>query len=210
MACDEPQTTELLRRARRGDKSAVERLLQVHRDRLRRMVVVHLDRRLAVRVDPSDIVQEALVEAARKLPDYLEQRPLPFYPWLRRLALENLLQMRQRHVDARKRSVHREQAADLGLSDESMNALADRFVASGTHPSERLVREELRNRVRAALAELPPRDREVLVVRYLEQHAPREAAAALGIGQAAFMKRHLRAIQRLRRRLDHNEDGGSR
>ena len=210
MASDELQTSDLLRRAQGGDNSAVERLLQVHRDRLRRMVVVRLDRRLAVRVDPSDIVQETLVEAARKLPDYLEQWPLPFYPWLRQLALENLLQMRQRHVTTRKRSVHREQPADLGLSDESMNVLADRFVASGTHPSERLVREELRNRVRAALAELPEKDREVLVLRYLEQSSPGEAAAALGISQAAFMKRHVRAIQRLRRRLDRHAEGGSR
>jgi RNA polymerase sigma-70 factor (ECF subfamily) len=200
------QTNELLRRARRGDASAVQQLMRSHRDQLRRMVVVHLDRRLAARLDPSDIVQETMAEAARKLPDYLADRPLPFYPWLRRLALEKLLEMRRRHVNAHKRSVLREQPLDGHLPDESIAALADRFVASGTQPSERAVREELRNRVHATLARLSERDREVLVLRYLEQLSPREGAAALGISESSFMKRHVRAIGRLRRLLDGKVD----
>jgi RNA polymerase sigma-70 factor (ECF subfamily) len=196
------QLDRRLRRAAAGDPAAVQELLADHRDRLRRMVAIHLDRRLAARVDPSDIVQEALVEAVRQLPDYLRNRPIPFYPWLRQIAWQKLLEMRQRHVAAQKRSVHREQAVDFALPDESMDALADRFVASGTQPSERLVREELRNRVRAALARMSPHDREVLVLRYLEQLSTQEAVAALGITPAAFTKRHIRAIARLRTILD--------
>src|SRR6266550_4078148 len=104
----EPDTPELLDRTRGGDVAAGQELLTRHRARLRRMVEVRLDRRLAPRVDPSDVVQEALADAARRLDDYLRQRPLPFYPWLRRLAWERLVKLHQRHIGAERRSVTRE------------------------------------------------------------------------------------------------------
>jgi len=83
---EDPETEELLRNAS-GGGPAVDVLLERHRKRLRRMVTVRLDRRLAPLVAPSDVVQEALADASRKLNDFLRDRPLPFYPWLRRLAL---------------------------------------------------------------------------------------------------------------------------
>ena len=91
---------ELLRAAADGDEAAGQQLLARHRGRLRQMVAVRLDRRLAARVDPSDVVQEALAEAARELADYLRERPLPFYPWLRQFAWERLLQLHRRHIAA--------------------------------------------------------------------------------------------------------------
>src|SRR5262245_4640546 len=92
------ETEELLRRVGLGDDRALQRLLYLHRDRLRGLVAVRMDRRLAPRIDPSDIVQEALADASRKLPGYLRDRPLPFYPWLRRLALERVIQAHRRHL----------------------------------------------------------------------------------------------------------------
>ena len=86
MVAPEPDTDELIAGASRGDDRARQQLLDRHRGRLRRMVAVRLDRRLAPRIDPSDVVQETLGEAAAKLSGYLRDRPLPFYPWLRRLA----------------------------------------------------------------------------------------------------------------------------
>src|SRR6516165_5011523 len=94
-------TDELLERAGSGDTTAREQLLIRHRARLRRMVAVRLDRRLAARVDPSDVVQETLAEAARNLADYLRERPIPFYPWLRRLAWERLVKLHRRHIRTR-------------------------------------------------------------------------------------------------------------
>src|SRR4051794_11198000 len=107
----EPDTELLLDRAAGagGDADARNRLLQRHRDRLKRMVAVRSDPRLAARVDPSDVVQEALADAAGKLDGYLRDRPLPFYPWLRRLAAERLVALHRRHVQARRRSVTREE-----------------------------------------------------------------------------------------------------
>src|SRR5439155_5624519 len=134
-----------------------------HRERLRRMVAIRLDRRIWARFDPSDVVQEALAQAARRLPDYLERRPMAYYPWLRQFAWERLVQLHRHHIDARRRSVAREEPP---LPDASARLLAERLVASDTNASRRLIRAELRDRVRAALDDLPPRDREVLVLRY--------------------------------------------
>jgi RNA polymerase sigma-70 factor (ECF subfamily) len=93
------------------------------------MVAVHLDRRLAARVDPSDVVQEALLYAAQALDDYLRERPSPFYPWLRQLAWERLIELHRRHLHAQRRSVKREEPLALHLSDESAQQLVDRVLA---------------------------------------------------------------------------------
>jgi RNA polymerase sigma-70 factor (ECF subfamily) len=188
----------LVERARGGDVSARERLLVCCRARLRKTVAFHLDRRLAARVDPSDVVQEALADAAGKLDDYLREQPLPFYPWLRRLAWERLVKLHQRHLRAEKRSARREEPGVLDLPDESALELAGRLLDVRSGPGERLLREELRARVRAALDRLAEPDRQVLVLRYLEQLSHAEIAAVLGIKEGAVKTRHVRALERLR------------
>src|SRR5438309_2767338 len=75
MAQNGPETDALLDLAGRGDDHARWRLLDRHRARLLRMIAVRMDGRLAARLDPSDVVQEALADAARALPDYLSRRP---------------------------------------------------------------------------------------------------------------------------------------
>lgn len=202
MASETEETNQLLRRAEEGDNRAIERLLVEHRERLRKMIAVRMDRRLAARVDPSDVVQEAWAEAVRKLPDYLRDRPIPFYPWLRQIAWERLVRLHGRHIHAGRRSVRREQPWDGELSEESAVDLAGRLVASGTSPSGRMLRDEVRRRVREALGQLAARDREVLVLRYMEQLSTAEIAAVLGITVGAVKTRHFRAIERLHRLLD--------
>jgi RNA polymerase sigma-70 factor (ECF subfamily) len=196
MTGHEPDTDELIARARQGDHPAREQLLGRYRDRLKHMVQVRLDRRLAARVDPSDVVQEALADAAQQLSDYLREQPVPFYPWLRRLAWEHLVMLHQRHLHAGKRSVLREEA--LNLPDESALQLAQRLLGSCTSPSRQLLRKELRRRVQDGLGQLGERDREVLVLRYLEGLSTRETAAVLGVTEGAAKVRHLRALERLR------------
>ena len=210
MTADHPDTEELLDRAGRGDGAARQRLLTRHRHRLRQMITVRLDRRLAARVDPSDIVQEALLDAHRDLSDYLHRRPLPLYPWLRQLAWERLLKWHRAHIAVQKRSIGREEAWDLALPEESAVQLAHRLIAAGTSPSRRLIREELRQRVRAALEAASPRDREILVMRHLEEMSAAEIAAALGITERAAKARHTRALERLRILLDEHSSQGER
>jgi RNA polymerase sigma-70 factor (ECF subfamily) len=206
---EDRETEELVDRARGGDREARQQLLVRHRKRLRQMVALRMDRRLTARVDPSDVVQEALADAAQELSDYLRTRPLPFYPWLRQLAWERLIELHRRHLHAQKRTVRREGPEFLALPEESAVQLAQRLLAPGSSPSARLLRDELRDRVQAALAQLSPRDREVLVLRHLEQLSTNETAGVLGITPGAVKTRHLRALERLRGLLgeDLEEEG---
>ena len=200
-----PDTQELLERSVRGDTAARQELLVRHRARLRRMVAVRLDRRLGARVDPSDVVQEALADAAVHLDEYLRDRPLPFYPWLRQFAWERLVKAHRRHIHAGRRSIVREEQPEMPLSQESVRQLAYQLLAGGTSPSRRLIRQEQRQRVRSALAELAAPDREVLVMRHLEQMETPEIAAALGISEGAVRNRQYRALVRLRALLEGEE-----
>ncbi len=206
MTTSNPDTEELLTQASQGDGPAREQLLARHRARLRRMVAVHLDRRLAARVDPSDVVQEALADAARKLDGYLRERPLPFYPWLRRLAWERLVKLQRRHRRGC-RCINRETPGFLDLPEGSAVELARTLIAAESSPSRQLLREELQGRVQRALGRLRDRDREVLVLRYLEGLSTRDIAATLAISEGAVKMRHLRALEEVRRLLETDERG---
>lgn len=196
-----PDTNELLSQAERGDRRAQAELLDRYRDRLRRMVAVRLDRRLVPRLDPSDIVQEALAEAASKLSDYLRERPVPFYPWLRRLAWERLVAMHERHLRASRRSVAREERSLTRLPDESAAQLADQIAANLAAPDHRLILDEMKARLTEALSELADADREILVLRYLEQLPGQAIAEILQISEVAVRQRVTRAVERLSKRL---------
>src|SRR5262245_59760633 len=98
----------LLVRAGAGDAAALDELLAVHRPLMRRVVEVRMDAALRGRIDPSDVVQEAQLEVARRIRDFLNLRQMPFAAWVRQTTFENLLRMRRQHVDAECRTVVRE------------------------------------------------------------------------------------------------------
>ena len=81
-----------------GSDSAAQELFDAYRPQLRRMIAVRMDSRLSTRLDPSDVVQEILTDAFQQLPAYVLGRPLPFYPWLRRLAWQRLIRLNLRMV----------------------------------------------------------------------------------------------------------------
>jgi RNA polymerase sigma-70 factor (ECF subfamily) len=173
------------------------------------MIAVRLDRRIAARVDPSDVLQETLAEAAVSLSDYLRRRPLPFYPWLRQIASERLIALQRRHVLAAARSVGREERNWPGLPDESALDLAERLISRDDSPSRQAARAEARSLVRETIDQLSPTDREVLVLRHLEGLETSEIATLLGISADAVRARHVRAIEQLRRRIGHLEERDS-
>jgi RNA polymerase sigma-70 factor, ECF subfamily len=198
----EVDTDWLVEQARLGDAEARTGLMERHRARLRQMVSLRLDPRLAARVDPSDVVQEAMAAAYPRLDDYLRDPPLPFYPWLRQFAWDRLVDLHRRHLTARRRSVTREEISTPGLSSESVLRLSQRLLSRGSSPSNRMIQQELRDRLQTALAKLSPNDREVLVMRNLEQMPAVEIAALLGVKEGTVRVRHLRALERLRALLD--------
>ncbi len=195
------QTRVLLAQAHAGDAEAIDRLLARHRLYLRRIVELRLDPKLRQRVDPSDVVQEAQLEAARRLPAYLSHPTISFRLWLRRIAYDRLLMMRRKHLEAGRRSIARE----LPLPDRSTVDLGRRLLSSASTPSQQMVRGELGRRVRQALCQLAEPDREIILMRNFEGLANQEAAEVLGIEPSAANKRYGRALLRLRQVL---LDGG--
>jgi len=97
---DVENTEQLLAQARRGDGSAVNRLLEKHREAVRRMIDLRMDQRIKRRVDASDIVQEVMIEANRRLQKYLEDPVMPFHLWLRQMAKDRLIDAHRRHRGA--------------------------------------------------------------------------------------------------------------
>jgi RNA polymerase sigma-70 factor (ECF subfamily) len=196
-------TQELVERAGDGDAAARRDLLDRYRDHLRRMVAARLDRRLAPRIDASDVVQETLAEAAGRLDEYLHERPLPFFGWLRQLAGERVIQTHRRHLHSERRSVTREsRAVELGLSEASAVELVRQLIAPDPSPSNNLARQESYDRLMTALESLSPRDREVMLMRHFEHLSTPEIAEALGIAEAGVRARYYRALSRLRVSLE--------
>jgi RNA polymerase sigma-70 factor (ECF subfamily) len=187
----------LLQQARDGDARAMDSLLDVHRAYLRQLVDLRLDPRLRTRVDPSDVVQEAQLEAVRRLPEYLRDPALPFRLWLRRLAEDRLGMLWRFHFQATRRSVARE----VILPQESSLRLVEHLAAAAPTPSQQLSREEQAERVRTAMATLPEADREILLLRNFEGLSFDEISCLLGIQGAAARQRHGRALIRLTRLL---------
>lgn len=194
-------TDKMLNRVQNGDRSALESLMTRYRERLRRMISVFLDPRLSARIDVSDVLQEALGKAAVRLPEYLENRPIDFYPWLRGLVRDELVRLHREHVIAQRRSVYREAPMGAEVSDASVQLLADQLVSNESSPSQRASSEEIKAKVKIALAELSESDREILLMRCAEQLKVNEIAIVGGITEAAAKARLRRAFEKIGRLL---------
>ena len=199
---DSPKTEELLGNARQGNAAAVNELLDRHRAALRRMIDLRMDRALARRVDASDIVQDVLVEANRRLEEYLKNPVMPFHLWLRHMAKDRIIDAHRRHRVAARRSVDREQplAAPAGL-DHSTLELAAQLCDPELTPAAAAAWHELERRFQAAVETLEERDREIVLMRHFEQLSNQEVAKILDLSEAAASMRYLRAIRKLRAML---------
>jgi RNA polymerase sigma-70 factor (ECF subfamily) len=202
------QTQELLRHAGAGDGEAVNRLLERHREALRRMVQLRLDRALGARVDASDIVQDVLWEASRRLRDYLRDAKVPFHLWLRELAKDHLIDAHRRHRKAQRRSVDRERSLAPEFAERSSLDLAAQLRDHELTPAAATIRKELELRFLSALDQLDDGDAEIVLMRHHEQLTNSETAQALGLSPAAAGMRHLRALRRLRAILGERPSSG--
>jgi RNA polymerase sigma-70 factor (ECF subfamily) len=207
---DDAGTQELLTAVRSGAPGAIDRLLAAHRAALRRMVAARLSPRLARRVDASDVVQEALLVAARRLPEYLDAPGLPFPNWLRRIARDRLADEARRHEGADKRALAREEPDRGAMQSGSTLDLLARVADPARTPAASLLRRELQARFAQALETLDEDDREIVHLRHGEQLGNREAAAVLGLSDAAAAMRWLRALRRLRGVLEAQDSERSR
>jgi RNA polymerase sigma-70 factor, ECF subfamily len=202
MASTTGNTDGLIERAREGDRAAEAAILTGQRDRLRRMIATRLDRRVAARIDPSDVIQEALADASLRLSAYLQDPPLPLFPWLYQFALERLAKLHRHHIRTGKRSVDRERPSPGSSSREPGRFESDRFIDRGTSPSGRVIRDEAREHVRVAMGRLPEGDRKILAMRNIEALSMAQIAESLGISEGAAKVRHMRALRRLQSFLE--------
>jgi len=199
MNAETSETQALLDAARRGEPAAVERLLTRHREPLRRMIGLRLDPALAPRVDASDIVQEVLLEASRRLQDYLRAPDMPFHLWLRHMARDHLIDAHRRHRQAQCRSLDRERPLlPAALADHSSLELAAQFIDQELTPASAAIRHELQRRLDMALTQLSEDDREIILLKVFEQLSNQEAAAELGLSEPAAGMRFVRAVRRLK------------
>jgi RNA polymerase sigma-70 factor (ECF subfamily) len=194
----EEQSAALLDRLRGRDREALGELFELHRVRLWRMLHVRMDRRLSRRVSPDDVLQEAFLDVARRIGEYLAAPDVPFYVWLRFLVLQRMLMVQRSHLETQSRDVAQEAPLPDGAALVSAESLAGQFVGHMTSPSQAAIRRELQERLRTVLEGMDPIDREVLALRHFEELGNAETAQALGISPDAASKRHIRALMRLR------------
>lgn len=196
MTAESTDTQGLLERVQSGDRSAFEELFKRHRERLQKAIAIRIDRRLAARVDASDVLQETYLEAFRRLPKYLQHEEMPFYLWLHWIAREKVLALHRRHLGAEKRAVIYE--APLLPADSSATFVSAVIAGREPSPSQALANTELAERLRQALGQLDDDERDLILWRHFEQLSARDTAHLLQISEAAAAKRYIRALARLR------------
>lgn len=196
------EVERLLRRAGEGDGEAVAALFEPYRPRLRKMVQMRLDRRLQGRVDASDVLQEAYIDAARRLSEYDRDRQLPLFLWLRLITGQRLLHIHRRHLQTAMRDASREISIYQGAMPQATTAsLAANLMGRWTSASQQAMRAELKLRLQETLNAIDPIDREILVLRHFEELTNREAAQTLDISSTAASNRYVRALKRLKQAL---------
>ena len=193
---------QLLAQAAAGDETALTQLFSRYRKRLKQMVRLRLSRQLQGRVDDSDILQEAFLEAAQRFPDYLADRPLPFFLWLRHITGEKLIDAHRRHLGAQMRDAAQEVSLNRGpMPAASSGSLAAQLLGQLTSPSQAAIKAETRLRVQEVLNGMDPLDREILALRHFEQLTNAEVAATLEMNESTASSRYLRALKRLKDEL---------
>jgi RNA polymerase sigma-70 factor (ECF subfamily) len=200
MADEDDDLQALLDRLRQGDQQALGTLFSRHRERLRRMIEFRLDARLRGRVSASDVLQEAYIDALKRLPHYQADPDVPFFIWLRTVTLQQLIQVHRRHLGTQARNAAKDVPLGRGGGDalEASTEKIAEIIDNLTSPSQAAERSEALARLREGLDSLDPIDREVLALRHFEDLSNHEVAALLGIQPAAASKRYVRALERLK------------
>ena len=195
-----PEIDATVSRLKSEGQAALAELFGEHRDRLRRMVHVRLDRRVAGRVDPSDVLQDAFLDASRQLEGYLAELPMAPFVWLRFLTGQRLMATHRQHLGAQMRNAKREVPFRVRPQVQS-ESLSCCLVGRLTSPSRAAARLELQSRLQELLDGLDPLDREILSLRHFEELSNNEAAEELGISKFTASKRYVRALERSKKAL---------
>lgn len=190
---DHATTEDLLAAAKAGKSDAREELFARYRPRVLAIARSRLGRHLRRALDSQDLVQEALVEAARDLEQFEWRGESSLIRWLARL-LEHRATAQADRLTAQKRDLRRE----VPLEDGARPIGAHAAVASNNDPLEQAARGEMEERVRDALDRLTERQREVILLRDYAGCSWDEVAAEMGLSSPdAARMLHVRAVAKL-------------
>src|SRR5947199_7680996 len=152
MTTPDSDEADFLQRAKAGDQQALAAVFVRYRDRLRKMVRLRLDRRMAGRIDASDVLQDAYLDVARRFPEYAAAPRVPFYLWLRALTGQRLVDLHRRHLGAQMRDAGQEVSLYRGaLPAASSASLAQQLLAGLTSPTQAAIRAEMQLRLQEAI-----------------------------------------------------------
>jgi len=185
-----------------GGEQALADRFSFYRERLERMVEYRLDRRLLGRIDSADILQDAYLEIARRIGEYLANPAVSFFVWARQITWQTLLAAHRRHLGQKRHAGRDVSLLQGGTAATSSFPLADRLVARLTSPSHVVMRAERMARLHEVIERMDDIDREILLLRHFEQLNNSEAAEILGLKKTAASNRYVRALRRLKDTLD--------
>ena len=191
----EPADEEaLVLRLREGDRGALGDLFSLHRQRIWRMIRFRMDRRLAARIDPDDVLQEAFLAARTRIDNFLAEPHRSFFVWLRMIALQTLFDQHRHHIGAEMRNAARDVRIDQADSSNTSLCLAAQLAGTLTSPSQAAAGLEMMQQLEQAIASMAALDQEIIAMRHFEDLTNVESAEALGISPTAASNRYVRAI----------------
>ena len=189
---------QLLKLIAEGDPNALGILFSKHLPKLKGLVVARIDPRIAARVDESDVMQEVHVEVIRRMPEYLAKGEISFYDWMRFLTKQKIAEVVRRHLGAQSRDVRRERPLNKNSTGNSSVLLFGFLAGKINSPSSVVCKAEVRRLVRDCIERLEPMDREILMLRHVEQMKTADVADRLAISSNTCRQRHIRSLKRLR------------
>ena len=185
-------------RLRSAGEQALADALTLHGERLQRIVDLRLDPRLTGRVDASDVLQEAFLEARKRQPRYVDDPRVSVFVWLRGVTLDTLIHVHRRHL-AEMRDAGREVSLQAGPAPQASSiSMAGWLIGDLTSPSQAAIRDETARKIEEVLGAMDEIDREVLILRHFEQLSNDEVASVVGVKKAAASRRYMRALARFR------------
>ena len=211
------QTQDEIRRLRDAIDGSVsarapnEQLAEVfseYRPRLQRLIDLRLDSRLLRRVESEDILQDAFMEIQRRISAFLQDPAVPIYVWFRQMVLQSLIDTQRKHLGAQRRNVNREVNRPAARGQSQSFSIAAQVMGRMTSPSQAAIRQERVEQVREALASMNEMDREILVLRHLEELNNQEVAGVLKIDKSAASKRYIRALKKLKTSMGADSNDG--
>ena len=177
--------------------------LEPFRSYLQVLAELHLDRRLRGKLDPSDIVQQTMLRAYSAFGEVRSQEAEVLMAWLRRILASTLADA-VKHYERDKRDIHRERSIEADL-DRSASGLAAWLAADQTSPSRQFERNEEILRLADALAHLPERMREVVVLKHCQGWTLQQIADHIDRTVPAVASLLRRGLADLRRELESGE-----